>query len=663
MKARHISPRKSPPKTPPQRGPRRLPPILPIAVALATVGALCWLGLRAKHAPAAPKLNLLLITLDTTRADHLGCYGDTAARTPNLDQLARDGVRFAECACSCPLTLPSHTSLMTGVNPYVHGARWNGTSYVSAANQTLAETLQAAGYRTRAAIASFVLNRQFGLSQGFEVYHDVVPPSAGAALEAERRGDAVCNDAIDLLQSFKGERFFLWVHFYDPHLPYVSQQHTDPTSPEAYADEITYMDEHVGRLLGELQRLKLDTNTLVVAVGDHGEGLGQHDEPTHGFFLYESTLHVPLIFRGPGVGTAGQAVATPVRIIDIAPTILALLGGPELPNIEGTSLLPLLRGQKLQSPLPAYAETFEANMQFGLSPLRSLRQDRWKFILAPAPELYDLADDPNETNNLASAQPDLVARFPQEVRALIAEAPPPVQRDAQAGLTGEDMKRLQSLGYVGAAATMPADLQSELESVAPRGGNPRDYGKLFQLSARAREATAKGRFPAAESLYRQMIEALPAAPQHYAGLADALRGQQRVPEALDAVQAALARSPDDIHIRATYGSLLSDAGRWPEAAEQFQTVLRQSPRDTIVLHNMGVALAFLGRLDEAEQHFQLGLSIQADSPCLLQAMGVLRSRQGRLTEAVTYLKKALLIDPEFKQAAQDLQDEERSRRR
>ena len=636
--------------------------MLGLAVALIAGAGLSWLGWRAKHPAAAPKLNLLLITLDTTRADHLGCYGDTAARTPNLDQLARDGVRFAQCVCSCPLTLPSHTSLMTGVNPYVHGARWNGTSYVSAANQTLAESLQAAGYRTRAAIASFVLNRQFGLAQGFEVYHDVVPPAAGAPLEAERRADAVCTDAIDLLQSLHGERFFLWVHFYDPHLPYVSQQHPDPTSPEAYADEISFMDEHVGRLLGELQRLKLDANTLVVAVGDHGEGLGQHDEPTHGYFLYESTLHVPLILRCPGVLGAGQAVAAPVRTIDVAPTILALLGCPELPNIEGTSLLPLLRGQELQTPLPAYAETFEANTQFGLSPLRSLRQDRWKFILAPEPELYDLADDPNESNNLASAQPELVARLPQELRTLIADAPPPVQRDAQAGLTAEDMKRLQSLGYVGAAATMPADLQSELDLITPHGGNPRDYAKLFHVSAQAREAIAKGRFAAAEGLYRQMIESLPAAPQPYAGLADALRGQQRVPEALDAVQAALARAPDDMHIRATYGSLLSDAGRWPEAAAQFQTVLRQAPRDTVVLHNMGVALAFLGKLDEAEQHFQLGLSIQADSPCLLQAMGVLRSRQGRLTEAVTYLRKALAIDPEFKQAAQDLQDVERSRR-
>ena len=329
----------------------------------------------------------------------------------------------------------------------------------------------------------------------------------------------------------------------------MSQQHPDAASPEAYADEISFMDEHVGRLLGELQRLKLDANTLVVAIGDHGEGLGQHDEPAHGFFLYESTLHVPLIFRCPGVLGAGLAVAAPVRTIDIAPTILALLGCPELPNIEGTSLLPLLRGQVLQSPLPAYAETFEANTQFGLSPLRSLRQGQWKFILAPEPELYDLADDPNESNNLASAQPDLVARLPQELRTLIADAPPPVQRDAQAGLTAEDMKRLQSLGYVGAAATMPADLQSELDSIAPHGGNPRDYASLFHVSAKAREAIAKGRFPAAEGLYREMIESLPAAPQPYAGLADALRGQQRVAEALDAVQAALARAGRYAHPR------------------------------------------------------------------------------------------------------------------
>ncbi|HVP12878.1 MAG TPA: sulfatase-like hydrolase/transferase [Phycisphaerae bacterium] len=605
---------------------------------------------------STPKLNLLLITLDTTRADALGCYGGTNATTPNLDKLAAAGVRCTQCVTSCPMTLPAHASIMTGLSSFVHGARTNGTACVPASNLTLAKTLQAAGCRTRAVIASFVLNKQFGLDQGFEVYHDVVPPSAGAALEAERRADAVADDAIKLMQSLGSDRFFMWVHFYDPHRPYISARHPDRSSPEAYADEVSFMDEHIGRLLQELQRLKLDSNTLVVAVGDHGEGLGQHDEPTHGYFLYDTTLRVPLIFRCPGVLDVGRVVNPQIRTIDIAPTILALLGCDEMPGIQGANVLPLLRGQPMPSALPAYAESLEANAVFGLSPLRSLQRDGWKFILAPEPELYNLAADPNEANNLAAVEADRSARLRQELRTFIAEAPPPAQQNPTEGLKVEDVHRLRSLGYVGGTVSMPADRQAELDSFEPRGGNPRNYAKFFDSFSQAQESIKHGRFPKAERLAREMIEQIPSAAQPYGILAEALGGQQRVPEAIAAAQEALKRAPDDGYILSMYGSLLSDAGRWEDAAAQFRLVLGRNPRDIVVLHNMGVALAFLGRLDEAEQHFQLGLSIQPDSPCLLQAMGVLRSRQNRPTEAKAYLRKALAIDPNFQQAAKDLQD-------
>jgi arylsulfatase A-like enzyme/Tfp pilus assembly protein PilF len=653
VKMRSVSAPKTPPGRP-RRGFRYAGIVLLLAGFLAGgvwgVHRLGWLG----RFSGKPKMNLLLITLDTTRADHLGCFGGTAAATPNLDQLAQGGVRCAQCITSCPLTLPAHASIMTGLNSFVHGARCNGTNCVSAGNLTLAEVLQAAGCRTRAAVASFVLNRQFGLDQGFEVYHDVVPPAEGAALEAERRADAVCDDAVSLLQSVGRERFFLWVHFYDPHRPYLSAEHPDRTSPEAYADEVSFMDKHIGRLLQELQRLKLDSNTLVVAVGDHGEGLGQHDEPTHGNFLYETTLHVPLIFRCPGILDSGRVVNAQVRVTDIAPTVLALLGCPEMPDLQGTSIVPLLRGQELPVSLPAYAETFEANVVFGLSPLRSLRLDGWKFILAPEPELYNLAVDPNENDNLASVEAERSTELRGKLRALVAEAPAMVQPDPRGGLAIEDVQRLRSLGYVGAAASMPADLQAELNQFEPRGGNPRSYSKLIRSFMQAQDSIKHGQFQAAERRLRQVIEALPSASQPYAALAEALGGQNRLAEAIDAAKEAVSRAPDNITIRSTYGSLLSDAGRWADAEAQLRTVLRQAPRDMMVLHNMGVTLAFLGRLDEAEQHFQIGLSIQPNNPRLLQAMGVLRNRQGRRAESIAYLRKALAIDPNFQQAAQDL---------
>jgi arylsulfatase A-like enzyme/Flp pilus assembly protein TadD len=613
-----------------------------------------WLG---GHVGEKTKPNLLLITLDTTRADYLGCYGRIPAQTPNLDQLAREGVRFDRCSTCSPLTLPSHTSILTGVCPNVHGARRNGSGYVSSANVTLAETLRGAGYRTGAAIASFVLNRQFGIDQGFEDYHDVVPAADRDPSGAWRPGDAVCNDAIKLLQNRAAEPFFLWVHFFDPHYPYLSQRRADHTSPEAYADQVSFMDEQVGRLLAELRRLKLDANTIVVAVGDHGEGLGQHDEATHGFFLYETTLRVPFIVRYPQAVSAGRVISTPVRTIDVAPTVLELLGAPEMKKIEGVSLCGLLHGSGVApaSAPPAYAESFEANAQFDLSPLRSVTMDGWKYILAPESELYDLTADPNEANNLAASQPERAVALRKQLWTCVAEAPEPVQADAHAWLNTEDVKRLESLGYVGGATSMPSTLDAEMAIFEPHGGNPRSYSSLFQLNSKSRQALDEKRFPSAEGGFREIIKVVPNAAQAYAGLAEALRGQSRLDEARTAVQNALVRWPDDRYLLATHASLLADAGLWDEAAEQFRLALRQTPDDTVLLHSMAVVQMYRGRLDEAEKHLMLGLRGQPDSPQLLHAMAALRSRQDRNAEAAEYLRKALALDPGYQQAARELE--------
>jgi arylsulfatase A-like enzyme/Flp pilus assembly protein TadD len=637
---------------------RRATPALGLVLLL----AVAWSLFRFNHPRApttvSPRLNLLLITLDTTRADHLGCYGSTAAKTPNLDRLARDGTLFAQCSSCSPLTLPSHASIMTAVSPYVHGARRNGSGEVPAANLTLAETLSAAGYRTLAVLASFVLDRQFGLAQGFEFYHDLPLGTADNPMPLERRADFVADDAIGLLRSHSTERFFLWVHFYDPHFPYQSVSHADPASPDAYADEIAFMDQHVGRLLAELLRLNLDSSTLVVVVGDHGESLGERSEPTHGYFLYQTTLHVPLILRCPGTIRPGQSVSTPVRTIDIAPTILELLRCPEMPDVEGTSLCLLLQGQDLPLPLPAYAETFEAHSHFRFSPLRSLTLRGLKYILSPKPELYDLPADPGETRDVASDRPEDAARLRKELRDLVVHAPRPPHRSTAVGLPSTDIARLESLGYVGADAR--GDAQAELDLLEPRGGNPCDHADLLQLHFQGREALKQGRFPAAEEIFLRLIDAVPAAPQLHASLARALRGQRRLDEAVQAAQAALALAPDDIYIRGVYGSLLSDAQRWEEAAEQFRLVLDKTPRDTVILHSMGTALVFLGHLDEADRCFQVALSVEPENAPLLHSLGVLRSRQGRSEEAVACLRRALAIDPSLSHAAEDLQLIERN---
>ncbi|HVP10893.1 MAG TPA: sulfatase-like hydrolase/transferase [Phycisphaerae bacterium] len=638
--------------------------LLLVGVAIAGLLGIGW-GLhrfdRLRGLRAAPKPNLLLITLDTTRADYLGCYSAKAVMTPNLDRLAGEGARFAQCSSCSPLTLPSHASLMTAVYPYVHGARQNGTDRVFAATPTLAEALLAAGYHTQAAVASFVLDRRFGLARGFEVYHGVASNNADYPLQAERRADAVCDDAVDLLRSRATEPFFLWVHFYDPHFPYRSESHPDEASPEAYADEIAFMDQQIGRLLDELRRRKLDSNTLVVAVGDHGEGLGEHDEPVHGCYLYETTLHVPLIFRYPGRIGTGQVVSTAVRTIDIAPTILEVLGCPAMPAIEGVSLCSLLQGSNPPRSLPAYAETFEANSQFGFSPLRSMTLDGWKFVLSPKPELYDLRTDPGENRDLAVSFTQETERLRQELRRVVANAPP-IESETASILTSDDTSRLEALGYVGVSRHPAADGLAEVDRLEPVGANPRDHADLLRLHFQAREALKQGRYSSAEEIFHRLVEAVPTAPQLHASLARALRGQRRIEEAITAVRTAVELSPDDISIRALYGSLLSDAQQWHEAAEQYQMVLARTPQDALILHNLGIALASLGRLEEADQRLQLAVKIEPGNARLFHTLGILRSRQGRSGEAVAYLRKALAIDPGLTQAAQDLQLIEQSLR-
>jgi arylsulfatase A-like enzyme/Tfp pilus assembly protein PilF len=678
-------------------------------VGLAVVlGAGAWGVYRVAHSAsrrarraAVGKLNVLLITADTTRADYLGCYGREGARTPNIDRLSDEGTLFTRCTTCSPFTLPSHSSILTAVYPYVHGARRNGTGRLAEANVTLAEALQEAGYRTQATVASFVLNREFGTAQGFEVYRQVVAEEARDALHAERKGDEVCADALEMLRGLAEERFFLWVHFYDPHYPYESARVPDTESPAAYEDEITFMDTQIGRLLHELARLGLERETLVVLVGDHGEGLGQHDELRHGTFLYDTTLHVPLVLRCPTVVPKGKRVTARVRTIDVAPTILDLVGRPPLDHAQGVALRPLLSGKKPELELAAYAESLDANDQFGLSLLRSLSAGDWKYILAPKPELYNLASDAGEADNRQADEPSLATRMREQLRMLLAAAPPPPAKEHLAvTLDDADIARLESLGYVASVGDDGGGL-TELDRFEPQGGNPKDYAQLFTWKAQATGAMGRKAYGEAERLLRQLVEAVPDAPQQQVELANAvlqqgrlnealgiferavamtsgdqpqasqtmpnlprvqlnlavaLRGAGRLEEALKAYQRAVAMAPDYGRARWAYGNFLLFAGRkYAEAATQLAIALEYMPDDLDTLHDLGVALTVLGKFDQAERYLQRALQNQPNAPRVLQAMGILRLQQRRLREAAEYFRKTLKLKPNSPEAKAALQ--------
>jgi arylsulfatase A-like enzyme/Flp pilus assembly protein TadD len=395
----------------------------------------------AKNGPArgaAAGCNLLLITLDTTRADHLGCYGWKRAATPALDALAQRGVRFDQAFAQVPITLPSHASLLTGTYPPENGVRNNSRYALRPDLPTLAEVFRAHGYRTGAFIGSQILDVRYGLGRGFDAYKDRMPLY-------ERPANEVADEALAWLDEGRGKPFFAWVHFYDPHTPYNPPREYLAKTGDAYDGEIAFVDANIGRLVDWLQRNNILDRTLVVAVGDHGESLGEHGFLWHSLLVYDSIMRVPLTFSLPGRLPQNTSVGGIARLVDVMPTILDLLGWDTPREVTGESLRAALGGAALP-PRTSYGETDYPYEDFGWSKLRCLVERQWKYIRAPEVELYDRLADPGELHNLATEQPDVVARLEEELLACEQGMTP---RDSVAvALDSASAEALRSLGYV-----------------------------------------------------------------------------------------------------------------------------------------------------------------------------------------------------------------------
>lgn len=411
-------------------------------VLTATV-ATAALAIAAAREARTPPPSILLVTIDTVRADRLTPYGLADASMPNLERLAREGVVFDQAGTVAPLTLPAHASLMTGLLPPVHGVRDNADAPLAARHTTLAERYAAKGYRTGAFVGSVVLDPERGLAQGFEVYESVDPH---AVPRQQRRGDAVVSSALRWLDGAAAQRFFLWTHLYDAHAPYDAPPPYRDAHLDPYVAELLFVDAQIGRLLAALDRLGLAANTYVIVVGDHGEGLGDHGENTHGFGLFESVLHVPLIVRGPGLRPG--RVAEVVRLVDIAPTVLSLTGIPS-EKVDGAPFVRALRGVRIAD-AEVYAETMYP-ARLGRPGVRSLRADRYKLIDDGTVALFDLWRDPFELQNIASDRTAVVSAMRARLEAI---SPPSTEftsgpLDLPPGLR----EQLAALGYVGRSPT------------------------------------------------------------------------------------------------------------------------------------------------------------------------------------------------------------------
>jgi choline-sulfatase len=588
------------------------------------------LGMIAcSHSPAAPARsadaqaprNVLLITIDTLRADHVGAYGDATARTPAIDALARGGTRYDHAYATAPITLTSHASLMTGRFPPGHGARHNGMR-LDLKIPTIAEAFARAGFQTGGFIAAFPLDRRFGLIKGFQTYGDAMPRDPQGRTANDRPGRAVVDEALEWLSTRRAQRVFLWVHLFEPHSPYGDPAQVARPTIERYDEDIAEADRQVGRLLERLGDLR--SGTLIVLTADHGEAFGEHGEISHSLFAYDTTLRVPLIIAGPQVA-GGVVVADPVSLVDVAPTIASMAGldrfdgdGRALP---ASGLPPPASGLRPPTSRVLYAESFAPLLDFGWSPLRAIRSGGWKYIAAPKAELYDLTRDPGETRNLAAAEPARASEFARQVDAISTSVLAPGGEAPDR----ETLARLQALGYasgrtgLSAARPDPKDRRevaarfAQVASGELRGaalertlreilgtdpGNPQAnlrLGYVFLESGRCRDAIP--RFTAAIASH------LPSADAHL-GRAACETAAKNVAAAERTLGDAQHVEPDNPVVSANLGLLVSDSGRPAAAIPHLQRALSLDPGLHQARFGLAIAYARTGKRSDAAREAQ-----------------------------------------------------------
>ena len=642
-------------------------------LSLPVSGALLLAAVGCGSSTAPP--NILLITLDTTRADRLGCYGYERAETPTLDALAEGGVRFASAHAQVPLTLPSHTGMLTGTYTRSNGVQVNAGARVGDDIPLLAERLRDEGYRTAAFVSAFVLDATFGLDRGFDHYDDRMgtPAEPSVRFEAERPADSVVDAALGWLEANSAPPFFAWVHFFDPHTPYAPPGEYAGRFDEPYDGEIAFVDDQLRRLIDWLDTQDLRDNTLIVVAGDHGESFDEHNEPEHGLFVYDTTIHVPLIVSWPSQLSAGHVAPETVQLIDLYPTILELSGTEEEPGIQGVSLVPLLRG-KSDTTRSAYGESRYGQLGYGWAPLRYLAHERFKYIEAPQPELYDRQNDPGERENIIERYPDqaldLRGRLLRLERQWVPRKPEVIDLDSEA------LERLQSLGYVGGGSATTADLYRNNNDLS----DPKTMIEVFREHSRAKGLIQRGRHAEAVTLletllaqspgsidlyenlgwaylslgrnreaqvaYEKSLTNLPEHSERLWGLGEALRRQNKLDDAIRVYELALDKRPMFGEAQMGLTLAYSAQGRWEQALDHAKRHVEINPASPLALGNLLQIAVRLRRLDDVRFATDRLLAVDPKNPEAHNARWQALVAEGRRDEAVSALRDSLTVLPD-----------------
>ncbi len=584
---------------------RRLLIVVLLVTALVAAGIL----LRSRRSgPVYDIRHIVLISIDTCRADYLSCYESDKSTTPNIDAIAAAGVLFENVISPCPQTLPAHSSMLTGKIPPVHGVHDNTGYKLGPDNTTLAEILKTAGYATGAAVGAFVLDRQFGLAQGFDTYHDTFEkPPSGETVVQRLAGDTTVI-AIDWLEKHRDQRFFYFLHYYDPHMlyrppePFATQFADDP-----YAGEIAYTDDSIGKVVQKLKDLAIYDKTLLIVTADHGEMLGEHGELGHGYFIYQGSVHVPMIFKLPG-GKASHRVPGIAGIVDIVPTVCSLLRIEAPADIQGIDLSADLSGDgHTRKDRYLFCESLWPT-KYEANPLLGIVDGRFKYIQTTRPELYDLSADTAEAGNLVAKDPNR-ARTMQEKLAHILEASAHNTSGGTAALDAESLKRLQSLGYIGGAVDKSLRLDQSKK-------DPKDLLQFHELGEQIPLAFEAKNYARVAALARQQIELEPDLPNGYGVLAEAAANMREHTLAI----------------------------------ASFTKVIEMQSEQAAAWHGRGVCRWRSDDLKGALADFDRAIELNPDFADAYADRGAFHRHAGRIDQAFRDLSKAVALNPQHAQA-------------